>query len=77
MNINGEFQNSGAQSLDFVKATATFYEMNNQVIGSDFTYTKPDTLEPGQSAPFKLTAGFGDDLPIDEVATIKLHVGGR
>jgi hypothetical protein len=77
MNINGEFQNSGAQSLDFVKATATFYEMNNQVIGSDFTYTKPDTLEPGQTASFKLTARSGDDLPVGEIASIKLHVSGK
>jgi hypothetical protein len=77
MNINGEIQNSGTQSLDFVKTNATFYDMNNQVIGSDFTYTKPDTLEPGQTAPFKLTAGYGDDLPVDEIANIKLHVSGE
>jgi hypothetical protein len=77
MDINGEIQNNGSESIDFVKVTATFYDATGSVIGSDFTYTDPDTLEPGQSAPFKLTAGFGDDLPIDEVATIKLHVGGR
>lgn len=77
MDINGEIQNNGTQSLEFVKVTATFYDLSNAVIGSDFTYADPHTLEPGQSGPFKLTSGFGDDLPVDKVASIKLHVGGR
>jgi hypothetical protein len=77
MDINGEIQNNSTESLDFVKVTATFYDTTNSVIGSDFTYTDPYTLEPGQSAPFELTAGFGDDLPVDEIASIKLHVSGR
>ena len=47
MDINGEIQNNGTQSLDFVKVTATFYDMGNSVIGSDFTYTDPDFLNLG------------------------------
>jgi hypothetical protein len=74
MEINGEIQNNRTESLDFVKVTATFYDVADSVIGSDFAYTDPDNLEPGQSAPFKLTAEFCDDLPVDEVASIKLHV---
>jgi hypothetical protein len=77
MDINGEIQNNGTQSIDFVKVTATFYDQSNSILGSDFTYTRPTTLEPGQSAPFKVTAGFGDELPVDEIASIKLHVSGR
>jgi hypothetical protein len=77
MDINGEIQNNGIQSIDFVKVTATFYDQSNSILGSDFTYTRPTTLEPGQSAPFKVTAGFGDELPVDEIASIKLHVNGR
>jgi len=77
MDINGEIQNNGTESLDFVRVTATFYDATNSILGSDFTYTEPNTLEPGQTAPFKLSAGFGDDLPVDEIASIKLHISGR
>jgi len=76
MDINGEIQNNGTRTLDFVKVTATFYDTTNSVLGSDFTYTDPNTVESGQSVPFKLTSGFGDDLPIDEISSIKLRVDG-
>jgi hypothetical protein len=51
MDINGEIQNTGTESLDFVKVTATFYDASNSILGSDFAYTEPYTLEPRQSAP--------------------------
>ena len=77
MNIDGEIQNNGTESLDFVRVTATFYEATNSILGSDFAFTEPTTLESGQTAPFKISAGSGDNLPVDEIASIKLHVGGR
>jgi len=77
LDIDGEIQNNGTESLDFVRVTATFYDETNSILGSDFTYTEPNTLEPGQTAPFKLSAGFGDNLPVDEIASIRLHIGGR
>jgi hypothetical protein len=77
MDIDGEIQNNGTESLDFVRVTATFYDATNSILGSDFAYTEPSTLEPGQSAPFKLSAGFGDSLPVDEIISIKLHISGR
>ena len=77
MNIDGEIENNGTKSLDFVEVTATFYDATNSILGSDHTFTQPTTLEPGQTAPFKLTAGFGNNLPVDEIASIKLHISGR
>jgi hypothetical protein len=74
MDINGEIQNVGDNSLDFVRATATFYDEANSILGSAFAYTEPITLEPGQTAPYKITAGFGDNIPVDDIANIKLHV---
>lgn len=68
MNIDGEIQNTGMESLDFVRVTATFYDATSSILGSDFTYTEPYTLEPGQTAPFELTVGFGDNLPVDEIS---------
>jgi hypothetical protein len=58
LDINSEIQNNGTEPLDFVRVTATFYDANNSILGSDFTYTEPDTLDPGQSAPFKLNVGL-------------------
>ena len=77
MDIDGEIQNNGTVSLDFIRATATFYDATNSILGSDFAYTEPTTLEPGQTAPFKITAGFGDNLPVDQISSIKLHISGR
>ena len=76
MDIDGEVQNTGTETLDFVQVTATFYDQSNSILGSDFTYTEPYTLEPGQTAPFKISAGFGDNLPVDDIASVKLHVDG-
>ena len=77
MDIDGEVQNIGTETLDFVKVTATFYDQTNSILGSDFTYTEPYTLEPGQTAPFKVSAGFGDNLPVDDMVSVKLHVDGE
>ena len=77
MDIDGEVQNTGTETLDFVQVTATFYDQSNSILGSDFTYTEPYTLEPGQTAPFKISAGFGDNLPVDDIASVKLHVDGE
>lgn len=40
--------------MTFVKIIATFYDSNNNVVGTDFTYTSPSTLQPGQKAPFDM-----------------------
>jgi hypothetical protein len=77
MDIDGEIQNTGTETLDFVQVTATFYDQSNSILGSDFTYTEPYTLEPGQTAPFKISAGFGHNLPVDDIASVKLHVDGE
>jgi hypothetical protein len=77
MDIDGEIENNGTEPLDFVKVTATFYDATNSILGSDFAYTEPTTLEPGQTAPFKITAGFGDNLPVHQISSIKLHISGE
>jgi hypothetical protein len=80
LDINGEIQNNGTEPLNFVKVTATFYDVNNSVLGNDYTFTKPYTLEPGQSAPFRLNVGFRpatNTIPINEIASIKLYISGE
>jgi hypothetical protein len=54
LHIVGEVINESFQPIRFVEITATFYDYNNRVIGTDFTFTNPSTLQPGQIAPFDL-----------------------
>jgi hypothetical protein len=54
LHIVGEVINESFQPIRFVEITATFYDSNNRMIGTDFTFTNPSTLQPGQIAPFDL-----------------------
>jgi uncharacterized protein (TIGR02588 family) len=66
--IVGEVQNNGAQTAKFVQVSATLYDSNNKVIGTDFSFTNPSDIDPGQKAPFEITVGtdkvMGGDLGI-------------
>ena len=66
--IVGEVQNNGQQTAKFVEVSATLYDSNNKVIGTEFTFTKPSDIEPGQKAPFEITVDtdkvMGGDLNI-------------
>jgi hypothetical protein len=54
LHIVGEVINESFQPIRFVEITATFYDSNNRVIGTDFTFANPSTLQPGQRAPFDM-----------------------
>jgi hypothetical protein len=56
LHIVGEVINESYQPMRFVKVTATFYDAFNSVVGISFDYTSPSTLQPGQRAPFDITA---------------------
>jgi uncharacterized protein (TIGR02588 family) len=66
--IVGEVQNNGAQTAKFVQVSATLYDSSNKVIGTDFSFTNPSDIDPGQKAPFEITIGtdkvMGGDLSI-------------
>jgi hypothetical protein len=59
LHIVGEVINESYQPVSYVRITATFYDANNSVIGTDYTFTSPSTLQPGQRAPFDLTISEG------------------
>jgi hypothetical protein len=59
LHIVGEVINESYQPVRYVRITATFYDVNNSVIGTDYTFTSPSTLQPGQRAPFDLTISEG------------------
>jgi hypothetical protein len=54
MHIVGEVTNESYQPIRSVEIIATFYDAYNNVIGTDSTFTKPSTLQPGQRAPFDM-----------------------
>jgi hypothetical protein len=62
-----------SRSIDFVKVTGTFYDASNRVIGIDFAFTDPSTVEAGETAPFDLTL-YTDAVNPSEVASYKLRV---
>jgi hypothetical protein len=52
--IVGEVTNQGSQKATFVKVSGAFYNSSNAAVAADFTYTDPQDLEPGQTAPFEI-----------------------
>jgi hypothetical protein len=73
LHIVGEVINESFESMTFVKIIATFYDSNNNVIGTDFTYTSPSTLQPGQKAPFDMILIEGS-MPLHLVSYYTLSV---
>lgn len=53
-NVVGEVKNIGPQNLDFVQVTVTFYDGQNNVIGTAFSFTSMRILTPNQKSPFKV-----------------------
>lgn len=56
LHIVGEVINESYEPMNSVQVTATFYDANNGVVGTSFDYTSPSSLQPGQRAPFDITA---------------------
>ncbi len=56
--IVGEVINNTNQPVSFVKVTATYYDAQGKVVGTDFTYagdTASTPLAPNLTAPFEVT----------------------
>jgi hypothetical protein len=74
LDLNGEVKNNATETAKFVKVIATFYNINNVVLGSDFAYTNPDTIEAGQSASYTINVGLGGSVPVEGIDHIKYHI---
>ena len=55
-----------ATNAQFVKVTGTYYDSSNQVVATDFTYTNPSDIGPGQKAPFELTL-LSASIPVSQI----------
>lgn len=57
ISIVGEVVNNGNDVANYVKITATFYDANNEVVDTNFTYagdTANTGLQKGKTAPFEI-----------------------
>jgi hypothetical protein len=54
MHVVGEIKNNYPSAATFVKIIGTFYDINDRVVATDFTYTNPSDIAPGDKAPFEL-----------------------
>jgi hypothetical protein len=52
--VVGEVENNTPSAAEFVQITGTFYDINNAVMGTQSTYTKPSNISSGAMAPFDL-----------------------
>ena len=62
--IVGEVENVGSSNREYVKITATFYDSNENVLDTSFSFTGVDVLLPGQKSPFKIMS-LESNLPVD------------
>jgi hypothetical protein len=68
IHIIGEIINKGPQTA------GTIYNAQNQTIGKQNAFTEPKDIEAGQSAPFELIIGSANNVSLDEVDRVKLHI---
>jgi hypothetical protein len=57
VSIVGEVINNGEDAANYVKVTATFYDTNNEVVDTSFTYagdTADTGLQKSKTAPFEI-----------------------
>ena len=74
--ITGEIKNRGTNIANFVELIATFYNINNQTVGNENTFTKPSTLQPGQAAPFTMYLS-PKDMPLGQIKSVKYHLSWK
>ena len=73
LHVVGEVENNSPSNIQFVKVSGTFYDSNNQVVATDFTYTNPSDIGPGGKAPFDLTL-LSASIPISQIDHYNLQV---
>ena len=75
--IVGEVLNKAQSEKTYVRVTATLYDDTNKVIGTSYTFTDPTTIQPSESAPFKLSVSLSDVSNLDSIKIYKLMVSSN
>lgn len=71
--IVGEVENTSSSSAQFVQIIVTYYDAQNNVIGTDFTFTQVTIVQSGTTASFELSSYPRQLRP----ASYKLQVQGN
>ncbi|MGB8574105.1 MAG: FxLYD domain-containing protein [Nitrososphaeraceae archaeon] len=66
LHVVGEVQNNTPANAQFVQVIGTFYDNNNQVVGTQFAYTNPSDIGAGQKAPFELILTSAS-IPVSQI----------
>ncbi|WP_458720623.1 FxLYD domain-containing protein [Candidatus Nitrosocosmicus sp. R] len=75
--ILGEIKNNQNKTLNLVKAYVELYNITKNKIGSISTFTTPSTIQPFESAAFKLSIGPTDVDNVSSIDSWKLYGGYR
>jgi hypothetical protein len=70
-NTIGKVKNIGNGTAEFIQLTFNLYNKQGRLIGTEFTYSDPDTLKPGQKAPFNM---FIDEKTGDKVKAFEVSL---
>jgi hypothetical protein len=68
----GEFQNNLDKTIDEVKINAAYYDSKNKIIGTDFTYSNPHSLSPGETGTYEILTS-STTLASDDIASVKIR----
>lgn len=64
--VVGEVTNNGPGVSRFTQVSGTFYDNQGKTVATEFTFTDPQDLQPGQSAPFDMI--ISDETSADIVS---------
>jgi hypothetical protein len=76
MHVVGEIKNNSPSTATFVKITGTFYDANNQVVGTSFAYSDPSDLLSGQTSPFEILL-LSASIPISQIDHYNLQASSQ
>ena len=74
--VVGQVENNTPSPAQSVQVTGTFYDINNALVGTQFTYTNPSDISSGALAPFDLILKSAS-VPASLIDHYKLDVSSR
>jgi hypothetical protein len=66
LHVVGEIKNNYPSTVTFVRIVGTFYDINNQVVGTQFSYANPSDIGSGEKVPFVLILTSAS-IPISQI----------
>ncbi len=72
LHVVGEIKNNYPSTATFVRILGTFYDINNQVVGTQFTYANPSDIGSGEKVPYVLILTSAT-IPISQIVHYSLQ----